>query len=90
MSMAALALAAASLGIWLYLIVGRGGFWLTRETDEALVPNIPHAEVRAEGEPRSTHRELEHPSRLAPLAPRIESGAGSQDEGGVSRQGTAP
>jgi hopene-associated glycosyltransferase HpnB len=37
MSMAALALAAASLGIWLYLIAGRGGFWLTRATDEALL-----------------------------------------------------
>jgi branched-chain amino acid transport system permease protein len=27
--------------------------------------HVPHAEVRAEGEPRSTQRELEHPSRPA-------------------------
>jgi branched-chain amino acid transport system permease protein len=42
--------------------------------------DAPHAEVQAEGEPRSTHRELEHPSRLA-LAP--------QDEGRISREGSS-
>jgi formyltetrahydrofolate deformylase len=31
--------------------------------------HFPHAEVRAEGAPRSTQYELEHPSRLAALAP---------------------
>ena len=36
MSLAALALAATALGVWIYLIVGRGGFWRTAERDTAL------------------------------------------------------
>jgi branched-chain amino acid transport system permease protein len=43
--------------------------------------SVPHAEMRAAGEPRSTHWPLEHPSRLAPLAP--------QDEGERARSGSA-
>jgi hypothetical protein len=34
--------------------------------------HLPHAEVRGEAEPRSTRRKLEHPSRLAALAPQDE------------------
>ena len=61
MSIAALTVATATLAIWAYLIVGRGGFWLVRERDEVLFPskNIPHAEVRRteliREEPRSTY-----------------------------------
>jgi hopene-associated glycosyltransferase HpnB len=80
MSAAALAIAAAPLAIWLYLLCGRGGFWLARERDEAFIPNnhIPHAEVQGAQRRASKHaeRELEHPSRL----PRIESGVAPQDE----------
>ncbi len=45
-----------------------------REFDRTAGPShsAPHAEVRAEGEPRSTRGRLEHPSRLAPLAPQDE------------------
>jgi hopene-associated glycosyltransferase HpnB len=32
------AVAAASLIVWLYLVVARGGFWRARETDETLAP----------------------------------------------------
>lgn len=34
-------LAALSLGVWLYLIVGRGGFWRCAERDDALAPASP-------------------------------------------------
>ena len=37
MSAAALAVAVATLATWLYLILGRGGFWRGRECDRALV-----------------------------------------------------
>src|SRR5579871_1228176 len=36
--MLALFLAAASLAIWLYLLIGRGGFWLSAERDDAPLP----------------------------------------------------
>jgi hypothetical protein len=29
-------LAAAALAVWLYLIVGRGGFWLASERDDGI------------------------------------------------------
>jgi hopene-associated glycosyltransferase HpnB len=43
MSVTALAVASATLAIWLYLLLARGGFWLARETDRALLPgkNLP-------------------------------------------------
>jgi branched-chain amino acid transport system permease protein len=41
----------------------------------------PHAEVRAEGEPRSTHGAWGAPSRLAPLAPQDEA-EGAKGSGG--------
>lgn len=41
MSAAVLAIAAASLAAWLYLLLGRGGFWLARERDTASVPPSP-------------------------------------------------
>src|SRR5579872_2463306 len=34
-------LAALSLAIWLYLLIGRGGFWLSAERDDA--PLSPYA-----------------------------------------------
>ena len=48
-----------------------GAFNDLRERLTAASPmtHPPHAEMRAKGEPRSTHRELEHPSRLG-LRPR--------------------
>jgi hopene-associated glycosyltransferase HpnB len=43
--MSVFAVASATLAIWLYLLLARGGFWLARETDRALLPgNLPHAE----------------------------------------------
>lgn len=36
--MLAQSLAALSLAIWLYLLIGRGGFWLSAERDDAGVP----------------------------------------------------
>jgi hopene-associated glycosyltransferase HpnB len=32
------AIAAVALAIWLYLLLGRGGFWLARERDDAIAP----------------------------------------------------
>ncbi len=34
-------LAALALAIWLYLLLGRGGFWLSSQRDEALLPAPP-------------------------------------------------
>src|SRR5690242_8452417 len=36
--MTALILAALACAIWLYLLVGRGGFWLARERDRGALP----------------------------------------------------
>ena len=37
----ATALGVLALAIWLYLLVGRGGFWLTRERDDVETPTEP-------------------------------------------------
>jgi hopene-associated glycosyltransferase HpnB len=34
-------LAALALAIWLYLLIGRGGFWLSSQRDDALLPAPP-------------------------------------------------
>jgi branched-chain amino acid transport system permease protein len=60
-------------------LVGAFGEWRERLAARFDATHAPHAEVRAEGEPRSTR--LEHPSRLAPLAPQDES---------ASSRGAAP
>ena len=36
--MLALILAALALAIWLYLLLGRGGFWLSSQRDDAVMP----------------------------------------------------
>jgi len=35
-------LAALALAIWLYLLLGRGGFWLSSERDGTDAPALPH------------------------------------------------
>jgi len=41
--MFALGIGVIGLGIWLYLLVGRGGFWLARERDDRHEPGPPSA-----------------------------------------------
>jgi hopene-associated glycosyltransferase HpnB len=75
-SVAALAIAAATLAIWLYLILCRGGFWLGRETDNTVVPSTTAAPLS--GEP--------WPSVMAIIPARDEAAAVGETVASLLRQ----
>ena len=41
--MFATVIAIVSLGVWVYLLAARGGFWLARERDDRNQPSAPSA-----------------------------------------------
>ena len=43
--MTALALAIVSCAVWIYLLIGRGGFWRAAERDDAVVATVPETIV---------------------------------------------